>query len=475
MSVRDLDKDLQEIFDITVGKDGDKRVIRVLRRILNRAESRVTVDSKLFSSDLRAQYKQRTGKEPQAKVMEGYANLGKDIVKGWDNKVKTDKSMTLVSSTSTKIIFVIQEKEGAKKGTLRDNFNLFRKENQKIVQPLIKSKYHHLFRGRTRTKSGNIRAIADVGHDYSVTEKGRGGVAAGMLDNLLAGDFADPNDRDKVQKIRDGLTTVGLKATEVLKVTGSGAMMRSSTIISLSLESDTSNRSKQDEDKKAGEEIRGYLKDALSKTKGNLSTGAKYVNKQGSTPFIDQVGEAIVNTPLKMAMYQKRKAKNLSKYKTPIKNTVTEKKASKSRQIKGQRNNITGGGVDSTMIAAITKGAREEGKPDKKDFAHKIRNLLKVKRAINARLPAEIRRNMGKPALTNRTGRFSNSAEVTSILPAAQTLMVKYTYRLNPYETFENTGSKKWPTGYNPKPLIAKSIRGLALGLIDAKLTLRRE
>ncbi len=82
---------------------------------------------------------------------------------------------------------------------------------------------------------------------------------------------------------------------------------------------------------------------------------------------------------------------------------------------------------------------------------------------------------MGKPALTNRTGRFSNSAEVTSILPAAQTLMVKYTYRLNPYETFENTGKKRWPSGYNPKPLIAKSIRGLALGLMDEKLTIRRE
>ena len=47
--------------------------------------------------------------------------------------------------------------------------------------------------------------------------------------------------------------------------------------------------------------------------------------------------------------------------------------------------------------------------------------------------------------------------------------------RLNPYETFENTGSKRWPSGYNPKPLIAKSIRGLAMGLMEDKLTIRRE
>ena len=71
MAKRNLDADLQEIFDITVGKDGDKRVIRVLRRILNRAESRVTVDVNAFKTDLRAQYKQRTSKEPSAKVMEG--------------------------------------------------------------------------------------------------------------------------------------------------------------------------------------------------------------------------------------------------------------------------------------------------------------------------------------------------------------------------------------------------------------------
>ena len=41
-------------------------------------------------------------------------------------------------------------------------------------------------------------------------------------------------------------------------------------------------------------------------------------------------------------------------------------------------------------------------------------------------------------------------------------------------ETFENKGSRRWPVGYNPKPLISKSIRQLALGLIDQKLTIRR-
>ena len=148
------------------------------------------------------------------------------------------------------------------------------------------------------------------------------------------------SDRDEVQKIRDGLASVGLKADEVLKVTGSGAMMRSSTTIYLSLESDTSNRAKQAEDKKSGEEIRKYLKETISKAKSNLTDGAKYVSKDGSTPLIDQVGEAIINTPIKMSAYQKRKAKNLTKYKKPVKNQTQQKKASKSRDIKGKRNSI---------------------------------------------------------------------------------------------------------------------------------------
>ena len=91
---------------------------------------------------------------------------------------------------------------------------------------------------------------------------------------------------------------------------------------------------------------------------------------------------------------------------------------------------------------------------------------------------------MGRPALINRTGIFSNSARLMSLRPAANTIVAKYTYMLTGggtsknrqgvYETFENTGSRSWPAGYNPKPLIAKSIRNLAKGRIEQKLTLRR-
>ena len=102
-------------------------------------------------------------------------------------------------------------------------------------------------------------------------------------------------------------------------------------------------------------------------------------------------------------------------------------------------------------------------------------DIVKLQTMINKRLPAEVRRNMGRPALINRKGRFSNSVELTSIRPTKIGMVGDYTYQLSPYETFENTGERRWPTGYNPKPLITKSIRNLAEQYTIKKFTqLRR-
>ena len=101
-------------------------------------------------------------------------------------------------------------------------------------------------------------------------------------------------------------------------------------------------------------------------------------------------------------------------------------------------------------------------------------NLSKVMLLVNRSLAKTIKRNMGRPALINRTGRFAESAELTSLRPSKAGAVGTYTYQLNPYETFENTGDRQWPAGYNPKPLIANSIRDLALQQLNGKLTLRR-
>ena len=113
------------------------------------------------------------------------------------------------------------------------------------------------------------------------------------------------------------------------------------------------------------------------------------------------------------------------------------------------------------------------------------RDLLKLEALINKRLPAEVRRNMGRPALTNRSGTFSNSPEILKLSRTKTGLTADYTYmktgggtppRTNQpgvYQTFESSG--RWPVGYNPKDLIKKSIRELAVQYTDEKFVqLRR-
>ena len=141
------------------------------------------------------------------------------------------------------------------------------------------------------------------------------------------------------------------------------------------------------------------------------------------------------------------------------KNIKTAKQTSVAQKVKG-------------TLAISGKGKRLRPEKTKNE---KTKSILSVTRLINKRLPAEVRRNMGRPALINQTGRFSNSVKLDSLRETPKGLSGKYSYLLRPYETFENTGERRWSAGYNPKPLIAKSIRNLAMQYTEQKLVqLRR-
>jgi len=118
-----------------------------------------------------------------------------------------------------------------------------------------------------------------------------------------------------------------------------------------------------------------------------------------------------------------------------------------------------------TKINAATKSrkkSRESGETQKE--------LNKLRTKINRRLSAKIRENMGRPALINRTGRFSNSAQLLNLQPRGETqIQGDYTYLLFPYATFER--SDQWDPNYDPRPLIKKSIRQLANELSEQKFT----
>jgi len=97
-------------------------------------------------------------------------------------------------------------------------------------------------------------------------------------------------------------------------------------------------------------------------------------------------------------------------------------------------------------------------------------NQLRI--TINKMLPAKIQENMGRPRLEYQSGTFANSVRLETLVQGPKTVVGQYSYMENPYATFEN--SDRWPSGYNPKPLISKSIREVATKQLAAKFTLRK-
>jgi hypothetical protein len=76
--------------------------------------------------------------------------------------------------------------------------------------------------------------------------------------------------------------------------------------------------------------------------------------------------------------------------------------------------------------------------------------MLKLVVQFNSKLPQTVRKNMGSPALNNRTGRFANSAQVSNVIMTPQGFpSVGYTYQKEPYQVFEDgVGSEPWANGH---------------------------
>ena len=157
--------------------------------------------------------------------------------------------------------------------------------------------------------------------------------------------------------------------------------------------------------------------------------------------------------------------KKLKKYKGNTTKTLKKGQKNPSKASKKLKNAIAGKGR-MKLPALSAKIMTESGGSEEEQLS-----LLKLRTLIDKRLPAEVRRNMGRPALINRTGRFSNSVELLNLRKTPKGISGEYTYQLNPYQTFENTGQRRWPLGYNPKPLITKSIRNLALQYTNTQFT----
>jgi len=193
------------------------------------------------------------------------------------------------------------------------------------------------------------------------------------------------------------------------------------------------------------------------------------IDQPGSKTTRQQITGDVIKDILDNAKitYQGKQVKAKITRKNKTKFDAKPKRAQTKRKAKA-------GKKASRLAMAVSGASSLRGKRPQKDKREKVGTLQRIETLINKRLPAEVRRNMGRPALINQTGRFSNSTKV-NLRETSAGISGEYTYLRSPYETFENTGSRKWPTGYNPKPLITKSIRNLALQYTAQKLvSLRR-
>ncbi len=103
-----------------------------------------------------------------------------------------------------------------------------------------------------------------------------------------------------------------------------------------------------------------------------------------------------------------------------------------------------------------------------------LHNILGI---INERLPDQVAGNMGAPGLENRTGRFAQSVRATDVVNTPQGYpSIGYTYRKNPYSVYESSSGSKYSDPHrDPRGVIDKSIREIAMGLGLGQLYTRRQ
>lgn len=188
--------------------------------------------------------------------------------------------------------------------------------------------------------------------------------------------------------------------------------------------------------------------------------GSSFATKQGSQPFDERMVKTALNNVLLDPLKKNKRIKTTSfKVDKP-------KNHRKSSNIKKQSNTIAGG-----LAAAKRRKITEAKAQAQKGVSSSPLQLIGI---LNSRLPSVVAKNMGSPALNNVTGRFAGSVRVTDVRTTAQGFpSFGYTYRRNPYETFE-VGNKQGSIDKDPRRLIEGSIREIATQYAIGRFYTRR-
>lgn len=131
--------------------------------------------------------------------------------------------------------------------------------------------------------------------------------------------------------------------------------------------------------------------------------------------------------------------------------------------------------LNSSVKSKTSSKAVEHKVPQLRNLRGQFTSPSSLQSIINNSLAEQIQKNMGtgssKSILNYRTGRFAESASVTSIIQGKTGMLTAfYTYMKYPYQTFEPGFAQGSPLTRNPKLLISKSIREIAATQVSNKM-----
>lgn len=443
------------------------------RALMNEEAQLFTIKSK----ELQAEVKLRAPNADSAKVKE-FAD--KIVSKGTDyfNAKPTTKNVTFeVEKVSDGIEVIVRVKDPKLRGKTGKKTNLFaalQKFKKDVVNPTAEQ-YPEIFgkkeEGNIFTKTsktaGTYWNILDIGHEDAVAA----GKAASVRGTLEAAD-SEIGDLKKelLQEFEQTVETPhNLELEHFQDIVDSGGKLELSDnfIVRSSLEDSVKNQVEKGgkQEAKIGSDISAFLQSATKRLEKEYNDPKTTASRKRSHSIEELATQMIVNNKVMRNFYANKIAKNLTgikkrpKSKKPVKVADKEKLQRKRRTLKG----IV---LTSEIPTPNRTKTRDRGDNEL------LRKALETRAFINDRLAGQIQRNMGRPALINRTGRFAQSANVVSAVGKPNGLHLDYTY--NPlYKVFED-GQGSYSSNYDPRPLIEKSIRELAAQKIETKFTLRR-
>ena len=193
--------------------------------------------------------------------------------------------------------------------------------------------------------------------------------------------------------------------------------------------------------------------------------GVDFAQGESSQPFDEKVAQYLANEEI---LKPAKKRKNI---RAELFNPENLRGTEKGKVGKQKKKRVSRAGKVKVKGAKAIPIPRKNARTSRKSAASLPMDMIVL---LNNQLPNVVRKNMGPPRLENKTGRFAASPKVMDVTKTAQGFpSIGYTYEKDPYQTFE-VGNKQGSPDRDPRTLIDKSIREIAVQFAIGRFFTRR-